>query len=63
MNSNDKLTISIRRLQPFKALNFDENPSKKFLIIFTIIISSTFLINLIVVLISWIVDNCKNKKE
>lgn len=61
MNSNDKISLLIKRIEPFKPIEFDQNPSTKFLIIFIIIICSIFLFSLTILITSWIIEAVKKK--
>ena len=61
MNSNDKITIDVKKIQPFKEISFKDNPSTNFLVIFVIIISTTFILTFSILTITWIVEVVKNK--
>jgi hypothetical protein len=52
MNSNDKITINIKDIEPLKKIDFKENPSYKFLILILIIIFSILMISISTLIIS-----------
>jgi hypothetical protein len=61
MNSNDKITIDIKDLKPFKKIEFKENPSSKILILFGLIISSIFLLTIIILILNCLIEIIKSK--
>ena len=61
MNSNDKITIDIKNIEPFKKINFNENPSSKFLILFAIFITLILTITVCIIIIGYLIKKIRSK--